>query len=987
MKKMLLMAMATLFAFSAYAQGRVVTGTVTAEESGDPIPGVNVLIKGEASGTITDIEGKYSLDVPSKDTRLVFTFIGLATEEVLVGGQSEINLTMKAEFTQLTEVVVTGYSEFNKKSLSGSIAVIDEKALENVPVATFDQMLQGQASGLYINAGSGQPGTAATIRIRGNGSILGGNDPLYIMDGVPIEADAFAAINPNDISSVNVLKDASSTALYGSRGANGVIVITTKQGKSGATRFNYSGQYGITEVGDWRYDMMNTEERLRYEEMTQRSNGWAYSPNNPNAPDDAAEKLAELKAIDTDWAEVATQLGRSQNHQLSMTGGKGGTSFYISGNYFQQDGVLLGSDLNRYSGRFNIKNDSFDRLKIDLNSYIGYSDLNYVPSEGLSVANPMVQSLNMPYQKPIDDDGNYTYGPLGQNPLEWRDHTSNSRGELKANVSLNAKLDVWNGIFVSGRLGLDYRNRKSNQWRDPEYRPGSGVSNGGEGLYSFNDYSFFSPILLGQIGYAKEFGKHKLAASINSELIQKTYSGHNYTGYGINGKLPNTPGGITQGDPDNGFIASVGGFKESNALLSYFLVGDYSYNEKYNLTFSLRRDASSKFGENNQWATLGAVGASWVVSDEDFFNSGLISFMKVRASYGVAGNQDDTDESIGSYQRYGVFQNTSGYAGTAGIVPASIANPDLKWETSAQFNLGVDVSAFNDRVSLAVDVYNNITSDLFLDQKLSYTSGQGELRINAGEMRNRGIEFVLNTTNVQIGDFKWTTSMNYSYNENEIMDLGQVSQFENGTSLVEVGKPLGSHYSVGWGGVDPANGQPLYLTADGALTPTYSEENSTTNWGTSNPPHIGGITNNMSYKGFDFSFFFSFQAGHKLFNNQLYFIENHNVSYNQTTRMLDMWQQPGDVTNIAAPGYAREFSSYDIEDGSFIKLKNVQLGYTLPSEIIGKTPFNSLRIYAQGQNLMTWTKFSGFDPEIGNNIAQFQYPIPRIYTMGIDLSF
>ncbi|WP_072159067.1 TonB-dependent receptor [Persicobacter sp. CCB-QB2] len=987
MKRIIPFLLLLLFCLAAEAQSQhTVSGTIKSIENGEPLPGVNVMVKDTSIGTVTNVDGYYSLSVPNENVVLLFTFIGLESQELSVQGRSVLDVDMEADLKELEEVVVTGYTDINKKRLSGSISSIDASEIESVPMPSFDQVLQGKAAGLYVNAGSGQPGAAATVRIRGNGSILGGNTPLFVMDGVPIEAAEFAALNANDFESVSVLKDASATSLYGSRGANGVIVITSKKGKVGKTKFNYSGQFGVSEIGDWKYDMMNTEERLQYEEMVQNGPGWDFSPNNPERPSGSDNSLDSLRQYNTNWLDVVTRTGFTQQHQLSAQGGKEQTRFFISGGYLEQQGVGIGSALERITGRVNIAHEASKRLRFNLVSSVGYSQSDFLPSESLSIANPFASTLNMPYQPPLDAEGNYTYGPLDANPLEWDEKTSFQEGQLKTNLTFDVSYDFYEGFSFKSKIGLDYRSSKSTSYISPDSQPGSS-QRGQEGSYGASDNKYFKYIWLNSVTYTRTIGDHDFSGGLYMELIRKQESSFGYSGFGLNSKLPNTPAAITPGTASNGFIPTVGGGNTENALNSYFFIGNYTYKSKYNLALSARRDGSSKFGQNNRWANLWSVGASWNISEEDFFGASWVNSLKLKASYGKSGNQDDTDSSVGDFQSVQTFVATSTYAGVSGIYPASVGNPDLQWEISNQLNVGLDYSIFKDRISGSFEAYNNITSDLFLDQKLSATAGFTSVRRNAGKMRNRGVEITLNTTNVSIGDFLWTTNLNYAYNDNEILDLGQVTEFEFGTSLVREGYPLGSHYSVGWAGVNPANGQPLYLDQFGNPTPIFNSSNATSDWGTSNPPHVGGMTNTLTFKGIEFSFFFNFQAGHTLFNNQSFFIENHNVPYNQSTVMLTMWQEEGDVTNIPSPRYQRQFTSQDIEDASFLRLRNVTLGYNFPRKLISRIRLDRLKIYLQGQNLYTWTEFTGFDPEIGNNIAQFQYPTPKIYTLGIDVGF
>ncbi|MEH0157647.1 TonB-dependent receptor [Limibacter armeniacum] len=995
MRKTLLLLTFVLGLFSmALAQERTVSGVVK-DASGEPLPGATVHVKGSTIGSVTNLDGEFKLNVPNDASTLVFSLVGFLSIEQELGTQSLFELVMEEDVKQLNEVVVTGYGELDKKKITGSIATVDAKLIEQVPVATFDQMIQGQSPGLYVNAGSGQPGAAATVRIRGNGSINGGNDPLYIVDGVPIESDAFTTLNANDFASISVLKDASATAQYGSRGGNGVIVITTKKGAIGKTRVNYRYQTGWSKIGDMGVEMMNTQERLAYEEIIKRGPGWTYSSNNPDAPDDAAEKLAALRNTNTDWVDAVTRIGRTETHEVNISGGAKGTRFYVSGNYFAQEGVAEGSDLERITGRFNIDHEYSDKLRFGLSANVGRSTSQYIPSEGLSTANPFVLATidYMPYDSiqvtnPTTGEKEYKLRGFGRNPVEMVDTYIEKMNELKAIVSTYVEAELFPNVTAKSKIGFDFRNREYEEWADPEGTL-SAWGKEGQGFYSATSASKFQYNWVNSVQWAKTIGDHDFDVMAGTEILEKSYNNFDYTGYGINPKLPQTPAGITPGTPDNNLIPDVGGEKWRTALMSYFVFANYTFDKRFSFQGTVRRDGSSKFGDNNQWAIFWSTGLSYNLTEEAFLQSAEnINLLKVRASYGTVGNQDDTDLSIEPFQKKSAFGSTV-YGSGQGLVPTVIEYPDLSWEQSSKFNAGIDFGFFQNKVRGSLDVYNDITSALFVEQQLSRTSGFDDLDINAGKMRNRGIELQLTTTNISSATgFKWETTLNFGHNDNEILDLGQVDEFLLGTGIVREGLPLGSHYTVGWAGVNPANGQPLYYDKDGNVTTVYSSANEVADWGTSNPPNVGGITNTFSYKGLSLSVFFNFQQGHRLFNNQSYFIENHNVGYNQSAEMLDLWQKEGDITSVQGLGYAREFTSRDIEDASFLRLRNVNLSYTLPSTAMSKLKyFSSIRVYAQAQNLYTWTKFTGFDPEIGNNIAQFQYPTPRTATVGVDISF
>jgi len=990
MKKFLLLSFMLTFAFAfsdSWAQERTVSGKVTSVTTGESLPGVNVVLKGTTTGTVTDIDGNYKLTVPSDGGTLVFSFIGLATEEAQIGSRSVIDLQMSDDVQELSEVVVTGYGSESKAKLSGSVSTVDARTIEQVPIASFEQILQGQSPGLLITSGSGQPGTnAVRVRIRGNGSINGGNDPLYVVDGVPIGNDDIATLNPNDFESVNVLKDASSTAIYGSRGANGVIVITTKGGRTdGTARVTYRTQYGISQLARENFDMMNSTEKIAFEQFVNRGPTAGLDPNNP---DDASE-LDRLRGINTNWRDVYLRDGTTQSHEISLSGGDDKFKYFSSANYFDQEGTAINSDFERYTLRFNMYANATDKLRFGLNSSVGYSQSNFAPGAGVNLANPFAAAyLANPYNRPFDPETGelLTGGGLsGANSLERLLRNTDLQNEVKVVLSFFGEYEIIEGLNFRSTFGIDYTQEDNEFFIPPNTFAGQNVGNGNQGQYGKDFFRDFQYVWTNILTYDFEIGsRHDFTVSAGTETIDNYFESFGFDGFGINPKLPNSLNGVTPGSAD-GFIPTLGGIKTTNSLQSYFGILQYSLDDKYNLKLSLRRDGSSRFGEDNQFATLWSVGGSWNINRESFLSgSDFISNLKLRASYGVVGNQ----VGIGNFQALGTFGSVN-YGPSTGLAPTGIGNPTLKWEIQNQANIGVDFGFLNDRITGNVDVYNSITDDLFIDTQLSRTTGFTVLETNAGQVRNRGIEFAVSAEVLRIGDFSWTLGGNISYNDNEILDLGQVSEFEQGTSIIREGLPIGSQFVVEWAGVNPANGQPLYRDLDGEVTTTFDAGNAVANFGTSEPPTIGGINTELRYKGFTLTGLMVFAEGYSRFNNQTFFQENPNFAQFNLSRIMNtMWKQPGDITDIQSFAFGRQFSSKDIEDASFMRLRNVTLSYNFPSSLLQRVELiQSVRLFLQGQNLATWTEWTGFDPEDNNNIGQFEYPVPRTYTIGLDITF
>ena len=971
------------------AQNGSLTGTVTDERTGESLPGVNIYIQELERGGATNSDGEYEITgIPYGTYNLRITSVGYRTitNELVINSQETVfDIEMREDLVGLDEVVVTGYTDQSRNRITGSITTVTTRSIENIPVATFEQRLQGRTPGVFITSGSGQPGTASTIRIRGTGSITGGNTPLFVMDGVPINANDFASINSNDIESISILKDASATAQYGSRGSNGVIVVTTKRGRAGDVQVKYSGQIGASVSGEPRFDMMNTEQKLRFEEILQTGPGWTSSENNPNGDPSLRD---ELLSRDRNWSDTFFRTGNTRTHDLSVSGGNDRSRYYVSGSIFDQQGIGLRSELERYSLRINTDINATERFEVGFNGQGSYSESSFIESEGgVALANPFAAAyLANPYERLYDDDGNVAVGAgnTGANAFDRLDKDTSDRNEIKVVGSTYARFVLSKFIF-SQEFSMDFRERYFNRWINPNSFGGQSVSNGNSGLLSRSTNRLTQSTFNTNVRYRDSFAEdHQLDVFVANEFIRNYFQSFGYTGYGLNSKLGPTPASISPGSEDNPELipSLTGGFTE-NTLWSIFGTADYSFSNKYNAKVTVRRDGSSRFGTGNQYAWLWSVGGSWVASREDFLSDyDFLSNLIFRTSYGKTGNQF----GITDYQRVATY-GTGTFAGENTVFPNSPGNDDLQWETAYKFNVGVDFSLFEERLNGTVDFYNELTEDLFINQQLSRTAGFTSLEINAGSMRNIGIEISLNGDVVRTRDILLNLNANYTFNKNEIVDLGQVDEFELGTSIIREGLPFGTHYVVEWAGVDPATGAPLYVDQDGNVTPNFSEAGEKADFGTWLPPVTGGFGLDFSWKNLSVRSQFNYSYGNKLFNNQLFFQENHGfANFNQRVKMLDIWQEPGDVTEIQSNQYARQFSSKDIEDASYIRFRNLMVSYTLPGRYFNNE-VNNIRLFAQGQNLYTWTAFTGFDPEEGNNIAQYSYPLPRIFTAGIDINF
>ncbi len=1004
------------------AQTQTITGTVTDAADGSSIPGATIMVKGTTIGTITMFDGTYTLEVPSDAEILQYSFVGMKSQEITIAGQSVIDVMLKMETVGVEEVVVTAYGSKGKVGLKGAISVVEAKDLDQMPVATFDQMLQGKTTGLQISSGSGQPGSGNTkVRIRGNSSIMSNNEPLYVVDGVPIEAGAFASLNANDFETVSVLKDASSTSIYGSRASNGVILITTKRGKEGKTAVNVRHQTGFSMKTQEKFEMMNSVEKLWFEEIAMKGPGWELSPLNPNysalsadARMAQADELARLRTVKTNWSDIIFRTGKTISNEVNFSGGSEKTRFYVAYQNYYQEGLADRSDLQRHAGRLNLDHKISEKVKFGMTTSLGQSNKNLIESEGgTALMNPFAAVyLANPWEEPYDKNGHVApgffhyqnpylsdeqnteyynpYSKTGANMLDQSSNSTNKVAETKFVGAFNLSWDIIDGLTAKTQYGIDYRNTLGERWISPDawvsQQAGEGdVSRQGEISESYNRR--IESNFTNTLDYKKIIAeRHLLSAVIGSEYIKNDYFSFGFTGYGLEPKLPETPGAITPGTTENNFIPTVGGGKAERAMFSVFSLINYTLDDKYTFSGSLRRDGSSAFGANFQNVILYSAGLTWDITRENFMTAyPWVNNLKFRISYGTTGNQ-----AVDNYESFTLWNNSS-YLGEGGYSLSQTGDPNVKWEVGHKFNAGFEYNLFANRLNGSFDIYNDITSDLFIVQTFSAWDGVvgNAKRTNAGKMRNRGIELLINYDLIRTNNLTWSVGTNLSYNDNEILDLGQVSEFESGTSIVREGLPMGSHYIVKWAGVNPANGNALYYTKDGEVTENYSADDSVAEFGTSDPPFTGGINTSVSYKGFEVSAQFTFAQGFYRFNNQKYFQENPNFAqFNMSTAMLDVWQQPGDITDIQGVHSPREFSSKDIEDASYMRFRNLMLAYNLPKDLLQKTGFvNNVRVYAQAQNLFTWTKWTGFDPEDSNNIASFEYPTPRTFSFGIDVSF
>lgn len=997
MRKIILYLMILISLGTTAAAQRAVTGKVVDEKDGNPIVGASIRVKNGAILGTTNEQGGFTVSAPDNARTLVFTYVGYDELEIAITG-NELLVSMKQASRSLNEVVVTGYATRTRRANTGSVSVVSIDDIRNQPNASFDQMLQGQAPGINVKTGSGQPGRNADVIIRGKGSINGSNAPLYILDGVEIRSGDFSTMNQQDFESVTILKDAASTAIYGSRGANGVIVITTKKGRAGRLRLSYDGQVGTARLPENQLKLMNTQEKLDFE-MNIAGNPWGWS----------AADVEELSKINTNWNDYVFRNAGMHSHQISASGGSEKTTFYTSLGYYDEEGITIGTGIKKYNGRINIAHTD-NNLKIGANLAGGWS--NYTGTfEGDqsigSALNTVIWAL--PYERAYNPDGSYGESfqfPFWINPAEDLIENPNRSWQLKGsgNVFLEYKLPWVKNLTYRINAGGDYsqlegfsivkngtQSARQNEAFGQDFRRNGEIARSLDRRFRFT--------VTNSLNYKTDLdqeGDHNLSVSLFTEFVKNSSRAFNYTAYGL--LLPfENEAGLVPGTVDNGFIPVVGGgFPENNALMSYFGSVDYAYKGRYYLSLTGRTDGSSKLSPENRWTQYGSVGASWIVSDENFFRFNAMNFLKLKASYGSVGNQN----GIGDFpylQQYG----RGNYGGRGSLSVNRLGNNLLTWEIRSTLNIGADMEFFQSRVRASVEWYNSLTKGLYFSPFVPSTSGgNGTLLSNNGSMQNRGIEASIGVKIINTRNFKWSIDANYAYNKNTIKSLpdGQDFQLYKSFQALQVGKPFNSFYLVRYAGVNPENGNSQYYKADGKTITEQYDANDLVVLGTSDAPHNAGLTTTVSFKGIEFSAFGVLSAGNYIYNNARF-----NVEYNGYTTSgfaksgLTAWTTPGQQTNFPRISETTEGSTTRfLEKGDFFRLRNVQLAYTLPSEVVNRLKIQGFRVFVQGQNLYTKYKFQGWDPEVSSvndfdpnsnaAVSGAQYPSLKRITVGVNLT-
>lgn len=1020
MKKLLLFSLYffTICASAAFAQTRSVNGTVRAKDDNSSIPGVSILVKGTHIGTVTDNNGQYNLKNVPDGSVLVFSFIGYDVQQIALKGSGKIDVTLKSNSNQLGEVVVNGYGTQSKKVITGSVGQVKGADLADKDYASLDQSLQGRVAGLQSVGTSGQPGALQQIRIRGIGSITADANPLYVIDGIIINSgdlsrstsgagastDALAGINPSDIESINVLKDASATAIYGSRGANGVIIITTKQGKAGKAKITFNAEYGSVKPGHLTSagQLLNTDQ---WRTLTTQGilNNPAYMAannlNSGNVTDYVNNNLGAGSGVNTNWLDQVQRTGRQAQYNLNVSGGNDTTQYSISGGYFKQQGDVIASDFNRYSLAFNLKSQLTKRLSVSTSLIIGQTGQNS-PSGASYFSNPISAALSLlPFLSPYNADGSYniapsTFGANNYNPLYNAANNTNKSNQLKGLGSLSAEYKILDNLKFTSRVGIDYNNVEEDNYLNPTY--GDGATTNG---YSSRYYSrYFNWTATNLLDYHVNLdAKHDFVANVKAgyeaQKSQYYYSSATSTGFPANTNVHVPSAGST--------VLEGFGSNEDYSVASLLSLADISYKNKYVLSGSFRRDGSSRFGANNRYGNFWSVGGSWNAQEEDFIKQfSWINVLKLRTSYGVTGNANIGNYSARALYSYGTGTDASGngynfnYNGLGGSGPTSVGNDNLTWETNKQFDAGLDVSVLKSRLSFSFDYYNRDATNLLLNEPTSETTGFLSYVNNIGSMRNRGIELSISGTPVIAGDFKWDAAFNISHNANTITSLIDNKDIVSGSFIRRVGLDFQTFYLRQWAGVDPSNGSPLWYT-DATRTKTTSNYNSAGLVAdkSATPKIFGSYTSTFSYKGFSLEGMLYYNFGNYIQDQWARYTQSDgsNTGYNHFASQLDAWTKPGDITNTPIYIYnntdnSSRASSRFLYRGDYVRLRELTAAYQFPKALISGAKISSLKVYVRGTNLWTWVRDKNlpYDPEQGiAGQSNFNIGVPKIFSVGV----
>ncbi|WP_185816889.1 SusC/RagA family TonB-linked outer membrane protein [Hymenobacter metallilatus] len=1056
--------LATLVATQTVAQTRSISGRITDRATGEGLPGVTVLVKGTTNGVSTNSDGSFALTVPTSGSTLLVSSVGYISQEVTLGNEASYTIGLAADTKTLSEVVVTGFGVAQeRRELTGAIATVKSESFKNQPVAGVDQVLQGRAAGVQVTQNSGTPGSGIAVRVRGASSLTASNEPLYVVDGLPIntgsysnigtgnqQTNALSDLNPNDIESIEVLKDASSSAIYGSRGANGVVLITTKQGRAGRTRVNLDYYRGAQTAwnrpkaltGQQQTELFLDMVRNRYPASSTGTisalgvnwrshadlagylfsegglavqNGLYTYADNGDGIRDLAQFQNPSTAPSTNWADEILRTAPISNYELAVSGGTDRIRYRASGSYFDQQGIIIGSGFQRASGRLNMDAKLSDKIRMGVNIGLNRSTNNRIQNDnninGVLSTAVLVASDIPKYRR----DGTYAKDPGSstENPLAAAKEPTILGVSARVIGTQFTEFELVKNLKYRATFGLDYLTFKDDTFFPTTTNTGAGTS--GSATSSYRQERNFNHI--SSLTYAKVFGEaHSVSAQAVVDYQQDVFNEVFASATGFPG---NDVKQVSAGATKTGASSSETEWR----ILGFLGRVNYSFKEKYLLGLTARYDGSSRFGQNNKYGLFPAVSAAWRVSEESFLKDSFVNDLKLRASYGQTGNQE-----IGNFASRGLIGTGANFQQVGGLALSQLANPDLKWERTTKTNVGIDFSVLNNRVTFIADAYKHDTRDLLLSRLVPGSTGFLSYLANVGSIENKGLEFGLTTVNIKGNSddaFSWESNFNITFNRNKVTKLVDGIPFAAGfASWVAEGQPLGAFRGYRVDGIFQsqeqinaldAAAQATYgataryqssLTApgdikfkdlnnDGRITGDDQEI-----IGNAQPKFYGGFTNTLRYKGFDLTAFLQFQYGNEIYNNNISFAQGMNGVFGQDAAVLNRWTPTNTNTDVPRAVYGdpnnnRRVSDRFIEDGSYARLKNLTLGYTLPSAFTSRLKMSSFRVYAQAQNLFTITNYSGLDPEVntfsGSNTALgtdfLTFPQARTITGGVSIGF
>ncbi|MCF8426189.1 MAG: TonB-dependent receptor [Bacteroidia bacterium] len=961
-----------IFATSASAQS--IKGTVK-DVGNEPVIGATVQVEGSSYGAVTDPLGFFEIKkLKPGNYRLKISSIGFAniTKEVTLG-ESDVTVVvvLKEDRKQMDELVVVGYGVQRKREVTGAITKIGGKELNDLPVPSFEAALQGKAPGVQVTVGSGLAGSASIVRIRGISSISAGGDPLYVVDGIPITQDYFilgnsggmnnnplSSLNPDDIESVEVLKDAAANAIYGSRGANGVILITTKRGKGKGWKFGAQARAGIS-TPTARPKMLNNKQWLQLNQEAWENDGHA-----GRAPLPGGITYDQAMATNTDWVDETIQTGAKYGMNFSATKGGEKLNTFMNLSHDNNGSYLAGNSFVRTAGRINMDYKATQWLKIGINSSLSRG-LNNRVNAGWSGGLGAAMSTALPIYPIYNADG--TYYRSGNNPVRMMDNLKWRTEELRALTGLNLTLTPIKDVVVQAQTSYDYMNQTDDQWRSSEITGNANDGDAYRGMSFVKNFNYY--VTATYMKSIKE--KHNFQVMVGNEYQRANTIRRSADSTNV--------GGLFTDNFDKLLTARYLAQPGTNwGFLSYFARATYNYKQKYFIQGVFRTDASSRFGANYRWANFPSLSGSWVISEEKFMKGNShFSFLKLRAGWGKSGNANIPDDA--RYATYSAASNNITYNGNPTLFPLKLENRNIRWETSNNYDVAVEAGFFKDRLTVELDYYRKVTSDVLMYLTIPQSIGFSQYWDNVGGILNEGVEFSFKSRNIVTKDFQWTTNFNVARNHNEITSLGvytedAVSGGTNDTRVV-VGKPVGTNYLIRWSHVDANTGLPVYLDINGNQTSVYDNKNRTA-VGQIIPKAIGGMTNTFRYKQWDMSILIIYSFGSNIYESSQKRQTSLVTDWNMDERVYDRWQNPGDVSKF--PRMTKDYRTYGLpdewsnttlwlKDGSYARLRNLTVGYNLPSANCKRMKLTSMRISAIATNIFTWTNYDGLDPEIGRD--------------------